>query len=137
MAAPIVITADAGFRWTQNVGVYETWVLSGNVVIRQGLTSAQAHDGVIWIDRTGTAERGRNKVIAYLEGNVVLDAGRARSRTHIADRNWLGRFYTDKDGEVHVVREVEPPAQTPPIYQRAMSWRAPVHGQEAIRTPPR
>jgi lipopolysaccharide export system protein LptA len=136
MAAPIVITADAGFRWTEDVGVYETWVLSGNVLIKQGLTSAQAHDGVIWIDRTSTVERGRNKVIAYLEGNVVLDAGQVRSRTHIADRNWLGRFYTDKDVEVHAVREVEPPAQTPPIYQRAMSWRAPVHGQEAIRTPP-
>ncbi len=136
LAAPIVVTADMGFRWTQNVGVYETWILSGNVLIKQGLASAQAHDAVIWIDRTSTVERGRNKIIAYLEGNVVLDAGRARSRTHVSDRNWLGRFYTDGEVEVHAVREVEPPAQTPPIYQRAMSWRAPVHGQPEIRSPP-
>jgi hypothetical protein len=136
LAAPIVITANTGFRWTQDVGVYETWVLSGNVRIQQGVTSAQAHDAVIWIDRTSTVKRGRAKVSAYMEGDVVLDGGTARSRAHVTDRNWLGLFYTNGDVEVHAAQEVETPAQTPPIYQRAMSWRAPVHGQPAMPAPP-
>jgi lipopolysaccharide export system protein LptA len=135
MASPIAITADVGFRWTKGVGVYETWILSGNVLLRQGLTTARAHDAVVWIDRTSSVERGHAKAIVYLEGNVVLDAGRTHTRTHLSDRTWLGGFYTDADIEVHAAREVEPPAQPPAIYQRAMSWRPPTHSQDQTRAP--
>ena len=124
LASPIVITADTGFRWTR-----ERRRLRDLGSLRQRSHPARARLGAS--PRRGDLDRphrhggaGRNAVIAYLEGNVVLDAGQARSRTHVTDRNWLHRFYTNEDVEVHAAREVEPPAQTPPIYQRAMSWRA-------------
>ena len=46
-AERIEITATQAARWTE--GEYEVWHLTGGVIIRQGGTTAQAHEAVAWI----------------------------------------------------------------------------------------
>ena len=43
---------------------------------------------------------GQSKVIAYLEGNVVLEFHRRGAPARLTDRTWLGRFFTTRSVEV-------------------------------------
>jgi len=84
LAEPIVVSAEVGSQWQQ--GAYEVWVLRGNCRIRQGTDTAASQEAVVWVDRTGTVERGRAKLIAYLEGNVSIDFNRQAARTRLTDK---------------------------------------------------
>ena len=121
LAAPIAVSADLGATWTE--GVYEVWVLRGNCRVRQGTDVAAAREAVLWIDRTQSIEKGRAKVIAYLEGGVTIDFNHNQSRTQLTDNEWLGRFYTDADVTVHAAQTTPPPEPMPAVYEHAMARR--------------
>ena len=121
LAAPVIVSAEFGSSWRQ--GVYEVWVLRGNCRIRQGTDTATSHEAVLWIDRTDTVEKGRGKVIAYLEGDVAIDFNR-RPRTEPADRQdagWAGSTPTRRSrsacGDAGGTGHRSP---KPAIYERGM-----------------
>lgn len=119
---PILVTAQAGTRWTQ--GSYEVWVLQGGCRIAQGHDTAASREAVLWILRHGPTEHGRNKVIAYLEGDVAVDVGQG-APARLTDKTWLGRLATAASVEVRVSREFPPPQTRPAIYDRGMAQRDP------------
>jgi len=47
--------------------------------IEQARLRPQPH-GVLWVDRAGSLEAGKSRVIAYLEGDVIVDYNRAGAR---------------------------------------------------------
>jgi lipopolysaccharide export system protein LptA len=120
----ITITAQAANHWQS--GNYECWVLRGDCRIVQGGASAQAQEAVVWIVPKELAEEGCHKVIAYLEGDVVLQAGPGEEAPRLADRAWFGRFLSVRPIEVRAARVAGQPDAMPPVYQRGMALREPL-----------
>ncbi|MGA2616268.1 MAG: hypothetical protein ABSF26_01585 [Thermoguttaceae bacterium] len=121
-AQPIAVSAEAGNRWQQ--GAYEVWLLR-NCHIVQGADLAQAREAVLWIDYATTASPQPSKVIAYLEGDVVLRTGQQGTIARLADQKWFGRFYTLRSVQVSCGMVAGRPDVLPGIYQRGMEQRAP------------
>jgi len=121
LAEPVIVSAELGASWQQ--GVYEVWILRGNCRIRQGSDTAASHEAVLWIDRADTVEKGRGKLIAYLEGNVSIDFRRPHARSRLVDKTWLGRFYTDTAIEVKAEQVTAVPEPLPAVYERAAARR--------------
>ncbi len=131
-SSPIVITADEGTHWTQ--GSYEVWVLQGSCSIAQGASSARSQEGVVWLESNSSTEGGRDKVIAYLEGNVELSLDRSGAHADLADKTWLGRFVTASTIQVRPKRIAPAPDQPPAIYQRGFARREPAVSGAIRRT---
>ena len=121
---PITIRAARGSHWQQ--GAYEVWVLEGDCRIRQGAGLARSRQAVLWIDRSGSWDQGRNKVIAYLEEGVAVDVNREDSRARLTDETWLGRFHTDAEIRVHAAEVFPHTGPKPAIYQRGLARRRPI-----------
>jgi hypothetical protein len=124
---PISISAESGNRWI--LGSYEVWLLRGNCRIGQGPSSAHSREAVLWIARRSSMEQGQTKVIAYLEGDVDVEARREGTHGELKDAAWLGRFITSSDVYVDAHYVLGEPEQKPAIYQRAVARRS------AIRDP--
>ena len=122
-AEPIAISAEAANRWTH--GAYEVWVLRGNCRIDQGTGSARSKEAVLWIDRAGATDRRRSKVIAYLEGDVVIGWDRQVDAARMTDKTWFGRLYSGAPVEVHVAKVAGRPDVMPAAYQRGTQRRQP------------
>jgi hypothetical protein len=120
---PIEVTAESAYRWTE--GAYDVWVLRGNCRIVQGASTAGSRQAVLWIDRNNDMGGGRYKVIAYLDGNVLLDLVRDGSRSRLTDQSWLGRFYSDRGVNVRVAEVSPAPDPKPTIYYTASARRQP------------
>jgi lipopolysaccharide export system protein LptA len=71
------------------------------------------------------APRQPTKVIAYLEGNVVLEYHRGGKPVRLTDRTWFGRFYSLRDVQVQAGAVARQPDVLPGIYQRGMEQRSP------------
>lgn len=119
---PITIRADAANHWVQ--GVYDVWLLRGNCQISQGSSIARARQAVLWIARQSSMEQGRTKVIAYLEGDVLVDANPRDPHGRLTDESYLGRFLTDADAKVEVQYALGEPTNKPAIYARGLAKRA-------------
>jgi hypothetical protein len=115
----ILIDAGRGSRWTQ--GAYDVWLLDGRCLIQQGATSARADQAVLWIERAGEFDGRRNRVIAYLEGNVRLENQAAPHRSRIEDRSWLGTFESIGPLDIRVRYPEPEPQVKPPVYARAQA----------------
>ena len=120
---PIFISAEAANRWQQ--GSYEVWVLRGHCLITQGAGAARCQEAVLWIDRADVTTRQRNKVIAYLEGGVTIEAQRGGRPFKLADATWLGRFFSSATVEVRAGIVAGCPNVLPGVYQRGMERRSP------------
>lgn len=132
---PVRIAADGAVHWQQ--GMYEVWVVGPQVEITQGAVLAKAAQGVLWIDRAPAYTSRPSKVIAYLEGDVVVqhgrdgpDAGGGPLVATLRDRRWLGRFFTTAGIEVataHTSAAAMPsafgPATWEPLVQRGWAAR--------------
>ena len=126
---PVVVTADAASHWQE--GAVEVWLLRGRCNIRQGRMLAQSQEAVLWIERSQWPGRLPNKLITYLEGNVVIDcehAGGAHPATGrradtVRGGNWLGRFYSNPPVQMQLPVPVAAPQAPPAIYQRAVAAR--------------
>src|SRR5262249_50070495 len=67
----ITLRAGAAEHWEQ--GGYEGWVLRGSVQIKEGKAVARSNEGLLWINRAQAYSDQPSKVIAYLEGNVIVE----------------------------------------------------------------
>lgn len=143
---PIVVSAERANRWRQ--GQYDVWLLRGNCTIQQGANLCRSRDAVLWVkygepataDAAGKEasderqkESGRHKVIAYLEGDVQIEAGRRESPRQPplnspGDRGWLGRFYSISPLEFRTPPPGAEPPLKPTVYQNAIERRNPDAG---------
>lgn len=127
--APIRITADQASRWRE--GAYDVWLLSGGCEIRQGEVVATSREAVLWVDQGDPATKAPNKIIAYLERDVVIDFAHGRAPheiTHrraqtITDKTWLGRFHTTAGIDFDFPVEKQLPATEPPVVRRGVEAR--------------
>ena len=143
---PIVISAERANRWRQ--GQYDVWLLHGDCTIHQGANRCRARDAVLWIkqaehvspelpeeneeatDETKQKQpddRGLHKVIAYLEGDVQLEAGRQEKqfqqpRGAEGDRGWLGRFRS-RSIEFRTPQPGPEPPLKPTVFQNGLAKR--------------
>lgn len=133
--APIAISADQANRWVE--GSYDVYVLRGNCQIEQGAVMARGREAVLWVKPGDPgAENSAGKIIAYLEGDVAVEhrreplggvrrveAARSGHGVAVRDRQWLGRFHTTAEIELHApATGFEPPVK-PAIYRRAIVAR--------------
>ncbi len=130
IADGITIAADSGNRFQQ--GSYEVLILHGSCYINQGLVYARSQDAVLWVERTGTADKPQFKVIAYLEGDATIDyqqsAGSAtgdKMQARLADKTWFGRFTSNLPLTIRIDKVSGEPAVKPAIFQRGMKARDP------------
>ncbi len=135
----MIISAAAANHW--QVGYYEVWLLTGDCRIQQGNIEARSQQAVLWIDAAEPLSHGRNKVIAYLEGDVDIGwnkpavgrDGVPSSSTRMKDCTWFGRFETVSEVRVHAGRVSGRPAVEPDVYRRAQQRREPPPPANAIR----
>lgn len=130
---PITISADQANRWRQ--GQYDVYLLRGRCVVGQGYNVCRANDAVIRILKGDGSDKKPNKVIAYLEGDVQIDAGRrpfSRQRPLAAgnDRGWLGRFRSTAPVRIDTPAPQSEPSVKPAFYQNAIDHWNPA---EAIK----
>ncbi|MFO0897973.1 MAG: organic solvent tolerance protein OstA [Pirellulales bacterium] len=129
-AASVVVRADRGARWTE--GAYEVWLLEGSCAVKHGRTLARGEQAVLWIDRKCEEPDGPIKVIAYLDGQVVVDyldeKGLSDPTARVKDSQWLGRFYARYEPELRVPAPAGEPNLKPEIYHRAVAARNPSPG---------
>ncbi|MGH7193777.1 MAG: hypothetical protein ACREJM_09625, partial [Candidatus Saccharimonadales bacterium] len=124
---PIAISADLASSWKQ--GSYNVWLLRGHCVVKQGFNTCRAQDAVLWI-KPGDGAKKPSKVIAYLEGDVQIDAGqkpevRQASLPVKSERGWLGRFTSSAKIEIHTPRPRPEPAVKPAVWANALAARDP------------
>lgn len=125
------IRARSATHWPQ--GGYEVWVLKGDCRIEQGAVSARGSEAVLWIDRAEAYSGRPSKIIAYLEGNVDVDFGRAgdphaiskRKAQSLQDHSWIGRFHTTAGIELSAPLSGGEPQLKPAIYERGLGARSP------------
>ncbi len=127
--APIRITADQANRWRE--GDYDVWLLSGECRIQQGEVVATSRDAVLWVDQGDPATRAPNKIIAYLERDVVIEFAHDRARhavtnrraQTITDKTWLGRFHTTAGIDFDFPVAGQLPPTEPPVVRRGVEAR--------------
>ena len=131
-ANPVVVSAEAANRWQQ--GSYEVWLLRGNCRIVQGNDVIQCREAAVWVDQSGVASGQPSKVIAYLEGDVLLQLSRMGHPVRITDQTWFGRFQTSGGVQVQAGSVAGRPDVLPGIYQRGMERRDPASPDVLRRT---
>lgn len=127
---PLRVSAQQAWRWQD--GRYEAWWLRGDCRIEQGSTSVRCDEAVVWVVPEELAEERCHKLIAYLEGNVVMVRGAGSGGAQLADRAWFGRFYS-----LHPIRPTAasvfgPPVAMPPIVGRALAQRDPAPANPVV-----
>jgi lipopolysaccharide export system protein LptA len=125
---PITISADQANEWQQ--GAYDVLLLRGRCVVGQGYNICRSNDAVLWIKKGDGSEKNPTKVIAYLEGDVQIDAGRRPDKRLAAfpasnDRGWLGRFRSTAPVRINTPRPSPEPSVKPAFFQNALDHRNP------------
>ncbi len=135
----IAVSADQITRWA--VGQYEVLHLNGNVRIGQQPVTAVSSEAILWVEiPTATSvptfgdpsfnsltDKRQYKIIAYLEGKVIVDRARTgtqhnvigRSSDQIRDEVWLDRFFTTSTVDVNRATAPLGNNPVPAIFARA------------------
>lgn len=128
---PIVISAEQASSWKE--GVYNVWLLRGRCTVKQGFNVCRSQDAVLWIKPgDGTAQKP-SKIIAYLEGDVQIEAGRKPEMRQASlpaksEKGWFGRFYTTAKIDIRTPRPRPEPAVKPAVWANAVAARNPDSG---------
>ena len=151
----ITIAAAQSSHWKS--GSYDVWLLRGGCSISQGSTHTQSREAVLWIEQAPPYDTRPTKVIAYLDGEVLIDypqnsaaneegvasfskqiwerqAVSQQARGRMTDANWFGRFYSHAPLEMRVPRPDPEPRVKPAIYHRAMARFSPPNTGAIQRT---
>lgn len=122
--SPVSVSSTHVTRWS--VGQYEVLYLQGNVEVRQQAIAAKANEAILWVEIPSGPLAGspaeKYKIIAYLEGGVVVELGPngdTQSIDRIVDEKWLGRFYTQTTVDLNQVTVPLGNRPPPPIFSRA------------------
>ncbi len=124
--ALIRVAAFQADRWQQ--GQYEVLHLRGRCEILQDAIFARSDEAVIWIDRARPSSGDPDKVMCYLEGDVVVDfaydgrphASTGRPAQSIVSETWFGRFYSTGGVRVEIATVRPEPRVKPAIYERGL-----------------
>ena len=123
----ITVSADQANHWKE--GAYEVWMLRGHCMVGQGYNVCRGKDAVVWIKSGDGTEKHPTKVIAYLEGDVQIEAGRRPQMRQPAlggnERGWLGRFLSTTPVRIETPRPRSEPTVKPAFYQNAIDHRNP------------
>jgi len=125
--AMITVDADQAERWDQ--GSHEVWILRGSCAVAQGALRATGDEAVLWIKRDDNSADAQNRVIAYLDGNVLVGTGTVgqapdeKPSNALADKTWLGEFTSSGNVVVRVTNPGAEPAVKPALYRRALATR--------------
>ncbi|MBI2824542.1 MAG: hypothetical protein HYX69_07645 [Planctomycetia bacterium] len=125
--ATIVIQADDAYRWEQ--GSHEVWILRGRCSVSQGAVSATSREAVLWIKRGEQFGQENNRVIAYMEGDVVVARGTNLSKSaqggnsEIHDETWLGTFNSIAPISLRLPAPGPEPNPKPTVYRNALARR--------------
>ncbi|MDE0936647.1 MAG: organic solvent tolerance protein OstA [Mariniblastus sp.] len=134
---PISVSSGSITRW--QAGQFEVLHLSQGALITQGPISASADEAIIYVESPegGVGKDRSHKIIAYLEGNVVVQLDRkgpthksiGNSADQIVDDKWLGQFFTT--GTVNLDRKglKQDLDALPGIYDRSQAALS--NGQES------
>ncbi|MDB4374647.1 hypothetical protein N9Z63_01530, partial [bacterium] len=129
---PISVSSGNITRW--QAGQFEVLHISEGVLITQGSVSASSDEAIIYVESPAgaagvTDEAKGYKIIAYLEGNVVVQLDRkgpaheaiGGSSDQMVDDRWLGRFFTT--GTVNLDRNAlnQDLDDLPAIYNRSQT----------------
>jgi lipopolysaccharide export system protein LptA len=123
----VSVEADQIQHWTQ--GEYQVLYLLGSVKLHQESLRAVSNEAVLFVENFNDEEgKPVKKVIAYLEGGVVIDKSRygpveeftRANSDRIVDDIWLGRLFTDSKVTLSQA-PVSAEPQSPLIYQRAIA----------------
>ncbi len=121
----ISVSADQITRW--QVGHYEVLHLQGAARVQQLKTIASATEAILWVEKPSFSQNGIHKIIAYLEGQVVIEIPR-RGAPHaltgaqvdrIVDERWQGRFFTRQTVDLDRTAIDLGSRSPPPIFARA------------------
>jgi hypothetical protein len=121
---PITVRAGQANWWRE--GAYEVWVLRGACEIAQGEQRTRSREAVLWVDRAEPMSGKSSRILAYLEGDVVVERDRAgephqrtgRSSDSLRAADWLGRFYTSTEIVIDAPVTGFEPQIKPAIYER-------------------
>jgi hypothetical protein len=105
--------------------------LSGDCVIKQAGNQARCREAVLWIDRAGPTESRPHKVIAYLEGDVVMSSD-GGGGVRLTDQTWFGRLESTAAVDVRPAAAASNPGSLPAIYWRGMERRRPEPAQSLL-----
>ncbi len=131
---PISIEAPSAMTWQQ--GSYQVWVLGGGCQLRQGNTTTRAQSAVVWVDLREGFEREPHHVIAYFEGQVVVDQSRPEGwqatgpkdtgqPTQLTEATYLMRLTSHVLPDIRAASFADVPRQMPAIYNRGLARRKP------------
>ena len=124
-ALPITVDAEQAEHWRQ--GAHDVWILHGRAVVAQGDLRAAGDEAVVWIKHDEEAQDPKNRVIVYLDGNVLVGSGPSaekpgeRPANSITDATWLGEFRSAQDVTVRVANAAPEPKVKPAIYRQALA----------------
>ena len=117
-AQPIQVSAESAWHWRE--GHYDVWLLRGRCSLRQGALHARGRNAVLWIDRLDRSQPPQNKVIAYFEGEVVVERTDAAPTWRLTEQTFLGRFYSYQPVEIRTPPAIDQSAAESPLYRRAL-----------------
>ena len=123
-SAEITVRANHANSWQE--GEFQVWVLRGDCEIVQANLTSRSEEAVVWVKRPDAWNQQLGFVLAYLEGDVVVESRYAGSGHRDTDRvadtvradRWFGRFYTSTQIRVLAPCTAFEPAVKPAIYQR-------------------
>jgi hypothetical protein len=114
------IKADQAWRWSE--GDYDVYHLRGACEISQSGRRAQGREVMLWISSGDREANEPTLVIAYLEGDVLVEFGGSSTGEgppqRLRDTTWLGRFYSYHEIEFSIVEYLGRPVVRPNLYER-------------------
>lgn len=120
------IRAERAWRWSE--GQYDVYHLRGACEIWQGGRRAQGREAMLWVAAGDQAANEPTLVIAYLEGDVVVEFGASTqpggAPQRLRDTTWLGRFYSFHELEYSIEQYLGPPPVRPSLYERMQAAHA-------------
>ena len=129
---PITVQAQTASRWEE--GAYEVLCIDGPCEIQQGGRVIGGHQAVIWIERAEPFSFKAHKLIAYVDGVIISEAGAGAVR--VESDSWLDRLYMHQPLKIEI-KNLQPgtPEKHRKLYDSAMRAREPAVATASIAPP--
>lgn len=124
----VVIRAGQAHHWQQ--GETDVWWLRDGVQLKQGRSTTNAREAIVWISQSAADIDSPYQVVVYFEGAVsVIDTNESESLDVFQAKNllqaqtWLTRFYLPAQPTIKANVSHLEPARKPDIYTRGIEVR--------------
>lgn len=125
---PIIVSSKTG--WVKQTERFSVYFLEGDCSIRQGNSSVQAPQAVVWVDRHRDEAQSTYEVTVYAESDspenpLRLEFDPDKIAAKIQDKKWFGRFTAGTSAQILIMQPKEAGPEEPAIYHRAMGMMSP------------